>query len=190
MGLSREGERVGVDALLLTVPAYNKPPQEGLYRHFKTIADSVAIPGVLYNVPSRTAINMTADTTLRLAQQDNIVGVKEASSDADQITSIITNAPDGFRVWSGNDNETFSIMSTGGYGIVSVASNVIGNQIQSMINMILGGERERAAAELALYERFKADESAQAITGPFRRESPEDNNERQNIHEHRHNETS
>ena len=145
--LSREAERVGVDALLLTVPAYNKPPQEGLYQHFKTIAESVTIPGVLYNVPSRTSINMTADTTLRLAQHDNIVGVKEASSDADQITSIITNAPDGFRVWSGNDNETFSIISTGGYGIVSVASNVIGNQIKSMINMILEGERERAAAE-------------------------------------------
>jgi len=145
--LSREAERVGVDALLLTVPAYNKPPQEGLYQHFKTIAESVAIPGVLYNVPSRTSINMTADTTLRLAQHDNIVGVKEASSDADQITSIITNAPDGFRVWSGNDNETFSIMCTGGYGVVSVASNIIGNQIKSMINLILEGETEPAAAE-------------------------------------------
>ena len=145
--LSKQAERAGVDALLLTVPAYNKPPQEGLYRHFKTIAESVHIPGILYNVPSRTSLNMTAGTTLRLAEIDNIAGVKEASSMPDQITSIIDGAPDGFHVWSGNDNETFSIMCTGGYGIVSVAANVIGNQIKAMIGMILEGDLERAAAE-------------------------------------------
>ena len=135
--LSREAEGVGVDALLLTVPAYNKPPQEGLYKHFKAIAEATSLPGILYNVPSRTSLNMTDDTTLRLAEIDNIIGVKEASSDPVQITRIIDGAPDGFRVWSGNDDETFSIMCTGGYGIVSVAAHIIGNQIKAMMGMIL-----------------------------------------------------
>ena len=145
--LSKEAERVGVDGLLLTVPAYNKPSQEGLYQHFKAIAGATSLPGLLYNVPSRTALNMTGETTLRLAQIDNIVGVKEASSDPVQIAQIIDAAPEGFRVWSGNDDETFSIMCVGGYGIVSVASNVIGNQIRAMMGMILEGELERAARE-------------------------------------------
>ena len=155
--LSREAEKAGVDALLLTVPAYNKPPQEGLYQHFKAIADSVSIPGILYNVPSRTALNMTAETTLRLAAIDNIIGVKEASSDPTQITFVIDGAPDGFKVWSGNDDETFSIMCTGGYGIVSVASNVIGLQIKHMMGLILEGEIEAAAREhRRLLPLFKA----------------------------------
>ncbi len=145
--LSQEAERIGVDGLLLTVPAYNKPSQEGLYQHFKVIAGATRLPGVLYNVPSRTALNMTAETTLRLAEIDNIVGVKEASSDLVQITRIVDGAPDGFNVWSGNDDETFPIMCVGGYGIVSVASNFIGNQIKAMMGMILEGELERAAAE-------------------------------------------
>lgn len=145
--LSKEAERIGVDALLLTVPAYNKPPQEGLYQHFKAITDAVNIPGILYNVPSRTALNMTAETTLRLAQIDKIIGVKEASSDPVQITQVIDGAPDGFNVWSGNDDETFSIMCTGGFGIVSVASNIIGNQIKHMMGLILEGEVESAAKE-------------------------------------------
>ena len=145
--LSKEAERVGVDALLLTVPAYNKPQQEGLYQHFKAIAEATDLPGVLYNVPSRTSLNMTDATTLRLAQIDNIVGVKEASSDPDQITRVVDGAPPGFKVWSGNDNETFSIMCVGGYGVVSVASNIIGDQIKAMMGMILEGDLESAASE-------------------------------------------
>lgn len=155
--LSKEAERIGVDALLLTVPAYNKPTQGGLIAHFTEIADAVSIPGILYNVPSRTALNMTADTTLRLAQVPNIVGVKEASSDPDQIAFTIKDAPDGFKVWSGNDNETFSIVATGGYGVVSVAGNIIGNQVAAMIGSILEGNIERAASEhLRLLPIFKA----------------------------------
>ena len=145
--LSREAEKVGVDGLLLTVPAYNKPPQEGLYHHFKAIAEATSLPGLLYNVPSRTSLNMTDETTLRLARIDNIVGVKEASSDLVQITRIIDGAPDGFNVWSGNDDETFPIMCVGGYGIVSVAGNIIGNQIKAMMGMVLEGDVENAAAE-------------------------------------------
>ena len=145
--LSREAENVGVDGLLLTVPAYNKPPQEGLYLHFKAIAESTKLPGLLYNVPSRTSLNMTAETTLNLAKIDNIIGVKEASSDLVQITQIIDGAPSGFKVWSGNDDETFPIMCVGGYGLVSVASNIIGNQIKLMMGMVLEGEIESAAKE-------------------------------------------
>lgn len=145
--LSKEAEKVGVDGLLLTVPAYNKPQQDGLYQHFKAIAEATKLPGILYNVPSRTALNMTADTTLRLAQVDNIVGVKEASSDPVQIASIVDGAPVGFNVWSGNDDETFSVMCVGGYGIVSVASNIIGLQIREMIGMIIEGDLEKAASE-------------------------------------------
>jgi len=118
-----------------------------LYRHFKAIAESTSLPGILYNVASRTALNMTDETTLRLAEVDNIVGIKEASSDPVQITRVIDGAPDGFRVWSGNDDETFSIMCTGGYGVVSVAAHIIGNQIQAMMGKILEGDVESAAAE-------------------------------------------
>ena len=144
--LSKDAEKLGVDGLLLTVPAYNKPTQEGLYKHFVKIADSVNIPGILYNVPSRTSLNMEAETTLRLSSIENIIGVKEASSDLDQITEIISNAPEGFKVWSGNDNETFLIMMLGGYGVVSVASNIIGTQVKSMMGLILEGEIEKASS--------------------------------------------
>lgn len=157
IALSRAAEKVGVDAILMTVPAYNKPTMGGLYRHFTSIADAVGIPGVLYNVPSRTALNMDAATTLRLAQVPNIVGVKEASSDADQIAYVIKDSPDGFRVWSGNDNETFATMATGGYGIVSVAGNIISGQVQKMMGLLLEGDVEAAAAEhLRLLPIFNA----------------------------------
>ena len=144
--LSKEAEKVGADGLLLTVPAYNKPTQEGLYQNFKAISEATSLPGLLYNVPSRTALNMEAETTLRLAEIDSIVGVKEASSDYVQITNIIDKAPEGFDVWSGNDDETFPIMCVGGYGVVSVASNLYGNQIKTMMGLILEGNIESAAA--------------------------------------------
>ena len=154
--LSKEAEREGADAILLTVPAYNKPTQEGLYQHFKSIAESVHLPGILYNVTSRTSLNMSNETTVRLSQIDNIVGIKEAGSDLDQITRIIRDTDDDFRVWSGNDNETFYIMGLGGYGIVSVASHLVGRQIKAMMGMILEGEIENAAAEhRRLLELFK-----------------------------------
>ena len=145
--LSKEAEKLGVDAILLTVPAYNKPTQEGLIKHFQKIADSVSIPGILYNVPTRTSLNMDADTTIKLSKVPNIVGVKEASSDADQITNIISKTDDDFKIWSGNDNETLSIMTTGGYGVVSVASNIIGNQVKRMMGYILDGQMANAVAE-------------------------------------------
>ena len=145
--LSKQAEKQGVDGLLLVVPYYNKPPQEGLYQHFKAIARNVDLPCILYNVTSRTSLNMTHDTTIRLSEIENIVGIKEAGSDLDQITRIIDGAKPGFLVWSGNDNETFYIMATGGYGVVSVASHLVGNQIKQMMGLLLEGDVEGAAAE-------------------------------------------
>ena len=154
--LSVEAEREGVDGVLLVVPYYNKPPQEGLYQHFKAIAQSVHIPCIVYNVTSRTSLNMSHETTIRLSHIDNIVGVKEAGSDMDQIARIIDGARDDFLVWSGNDNETFYIMAMGGYGVVSVASHLVGSQIKHMMGLLLEGDVERAAAEhRRLHSLFK-----------------------------------
>lgn len=114
----------GADAFLIVVPYYNKPTQEGLYEYFKAVADSTDKPVVLYNVPGRTGTNMTAETTLRLAETKNIIAVKEASGNYAQISEIIRNAPEGFSVLSGNDDETLSLMATGAAGVISVASNV------------------------------------------------------------------
>ncbi len=145
--LTQEAEKIGVDGLLLVVPYYNKPPQEGLYQHFKAIADSTSLPAIVYNVTSRTSLNMTHETTIRLSEIDNIVGIKEAGSDMDQVARIIDGAKPGFLVWSGNDNETFYIMAMGGYGVVSVASHLIGSQIKQMMGLLLEGDIEGAAAE-------------------------------------------
>ena len=143
---TREAEKIGVDACLLVVPYYNKPTQEGLYQHFKTIAESTSLPCILYNVPSRTVINMSADTAIRLSHIDNIAGVKEASGNLEQIARIISNTREDFLVWSGNDSETFPIMALGGYGIISVASHLVGNQIKQMIDSFVSGKVGEAAA--------------------------------------------
>ena len=147
IGRAQRASELGIDGILSSSPAYNKPTQEGLFQHFKVISESTSLPGILYNVPGRTSLNMTADTTLRLAQIDNIVGVKEASSDFPQITEIIDQSPDNFMVWSGNDDETFQIMCVGGFGIVSVASNIIGLQIKKMMELILQQNISSAAIE-------------------------------------------
>jgi len=143
---TKEAERIGVDACLLVVPYYNKPTQEGLYQHFKTIAESTSLPCILYNVPSRTVTNMSADTVIRLSQIDNIVGVKEASGNLEQIAKIINDTREDFLVWSGNDSDTFPMMAIGGYGIISVVSHLVGKQIKQMIDSFVGGKINEAAA--------------------------------------------
>jgi len=144
--VTKEAERIGVDACLLVVPYYNKPTQEGLYQHFKTIAQSTSLPCILYNVPSRTVTSLSADTTIKLSQIDNIIGVKEASGNLDQITKIISNTRDDFLVYSGNDGDTFPIMVLGGYGVISVASHLVGKQLKEMIDCITNGEIDKAAS--------------------------------------------
>jgi 4-hydroxy-tetrahydrodipicolinate synthase len=143
--LSREAARAGVDGLLGTVPYYNKPPQEGLYQHFTAIAEAVPLPIILYNVPSRTVTNMLPETTVRLSRIENIVGIKEASGNFEGIARIIQESRPGFRVWSGDDSATLPILSLGGYGIVSVASHLVGAQIQRMIRAHVAGRVDEAA---------------------------------------------
>ncbi len=143
---TRGAEKIGVDACLLVVPYYNKPTQEGLYQHFRTVAESTGLPCIMYNVPSRTVVNMTADTVIRLSKVDNIIGVKEASGNFEQIAKIIQETSGDFFVWSGNDTDTFPIMALGGYGIISVASHLVGNQIKQMIDSFVGGKVAEAAA--------------------------------------------
>lgn len=143
---TKEAEKLGVDAALLVVPYYNKPSQEGLYQHFKKIAGSTSLPCIVYNVPSRTVTNLSADTVVRLSQIDNIIGVKEASANMEQIAAIIEKAKKGFLVWSGNDSDTFNLMTLGGYGIISVVSHLVGKQIKDMIDKTVAGKISEAAA--------------------------------------------
>ncbi len=144
--LTHLAEQAGADGVLLVVPYYNKPPQEGLYQHFKAIANSTHLPAIVYNVPSRTALNMTADTVIRLSAIENIVGLKEASGNLEQAGDIIQRARRGFVVYSGNDQDTLPLLSIGGYGVISVASHLVGERIASMIRLAVSGQYEEASA--------------------------------------------
>ena len=136
----------GADAFLIVVPYYNKPTQEGQYQYFKAVAESTDKPIVLYNVPGRTGANMTAETTLRLAEIDNIVAIKEASGNREQIMEILRNAPAGFQVLSGNDDDTLWMMENGGAGVISVASNVAPVQMAEFMKAFREGRTEDAHA--------------------------------------------
>lgn len=135
----------GVDAFLVVVPYYNKPPQEGMYQYYKAVAESTEKPIILYNVPGRTGSNMTAETTLRLAQIENIIAIKEASSNRGQILEIIQGRPEGFLVLSGNDDETFPLMKEGADGIISVASNIDPLSCAKLAHAMMEGKVEKAA---------------------------------------------
>jgi 4-hydroxy-tetrahydrodipicolinate synthase len=142
---AREVSKLGVDGIMAVVPYYNKPPQEGLYRHFRTIAEAVDLPVIVYNIPSRSVINMTAETTLRLAHDvENIVAIKEASGDFRQIGEITHGAPDGFEVLSGNDEDTLPLMALGGTGVISVISHVAGPRFKEMVEAQASGDHTRA----------------------------------------------
>ena len=142
---TKEAERIGVDACLLVVPYYNKPTQDGLYQHFKAVAQETSLPCILYNVPSRTVISLSADTAIKLSHIDNIIGVKEASGNLGAIAKIIGNTSEDFLVWSGNDSDILPILTLGGYGVISVASHLVGNQIKKMIDAFIDGKIEEAA---------------------------------------------
>jgi len=142
--LTREAEKAGVDGILLVVPYYNKPTQEGLYQHFRTIAEATSLPCILYNVPSRTITSLALETVLRLSEVPNIVGIKEASANFEHIARIVKEAPKDFLVWSGNDGDTFHILSMGGYGVISVASHLVGQEIKQMIGRCMAGETAAA----------------------------------------------
>ena len=142
--LTKIAENCGVDGIMLVVPYYNKPPQEGLFRHFSAIAAQTALPVMVYNVPGRTVVNMTAETTLRLAQISNIVAVKEASGDLEQIARIRAGAPGDFAVYSGDDSMTLPVLAVGGIGVVSVVSHIAGREIKQMITAFKNGDTEAA----------------------------------------------
>jgi len=155
---ARKATSLGVDAIMCVVPYYNKPPQEGIYRHFRSIAEAVDVPVLLYNIPGRCVVNMTAETTLRLAKDvENIVGVKEASGDLAQIARIVQGAPEGFEVLSGDDEMTLPMMGMGCTGVISVASHVAGLQMREMVEAHASGDHTRALSlHLHLLPLFKS----------------------------------
>lgn len=155
--LTRAAEEIGVHGIMLVVPYYNKPPQEGLITHFKTIADTTELPIILYNIPGRTGINMTPDTIETLSRVSNIVGVKEASGNLEQVTDIRRRTPRSFKIYSGDDALTLPVMAVGGEGIISVASHVAGKEIKQMIKAFEEGNVTMAAElNCKLFPLFKA----------------------------------
>jgi len=157
ISLSQYAEKIGVDGILLVVPYYNKPPQHSLIDHFSAIADSVSLPIILYNVPSRTGTNLEPETISKLANyKDNIVGIKCASGNIDQITKITKNTPEEFIVMSGDDVLTYHIMALGGKGVISVASNIIPVKMVEFTNTMLNNDWNKARRmQLELYDLFK-----------------------------------
>ncbi len=149
IAISQHAKEMGADGVLLVAPYYNKPSQEGLYQNFKAIAESVALPQVVYNVPGRTGVNMSADTTVRLAEIDNIVAIKEASGDVTQASEIIARAGDKIDVLSGDDFLTLPLMACGAKGVISVTANIMPKQVKDMVQSIKDG-RWAAAKELHL----------------------------------------
>ncbi|MBO9596643.1 MAG: 4-hydroxy-tetrahydrodipicolinate synthase [Cohnella sp.] len=153
--LTKKAEEAGVDGILLVAPYYNKPSQEGIYQHFRVIAEATKLPVMIYNVPSRTVTSISVATTLRLAQIPNIVATKECAG-LEQVTEIVSGAPEGFVVYSGDDAMTLPVLSVGGYGIVSVASHVIGARMKQLIEAYLAGNvKEAIALNQQCYPYFK-----------------------------------
>lgn len=144
--LTKLAEEAGVDAIMLVTPYYNKPSQEGLYQHFKAIAESTKLPIMLYNIPGRSAVNLLPETIIRLAQVENIVAVKEASGNLEAMAEIIAQTDDNFTLYSGDDSLTLPVLAIGGVGVVSVASHIIGQELQEMISLFKKGEVDKAAS--------------------------------------------
>ncbi len=144
--LTKKAEQAGVDAIMLVTPYYNKPNQEGIYQHFKAIAESTHLPVMLYNVPGRTSSSIAPETVIRLSEIDNIVAIKEASGDLDNMAKIIEKTPDDFALYTGDDSLTLPTLSIGGDGVISVASHVVGDEMQEMIQAFLSGDVEKAGS--------------------------------------------
>jgi len=146
ISLTRCGKDAGADACLLVTPYYNKPTQEGLYRHHRAVAEAVPIPQILYNVPGRTACDILPETVARLAQVDNIVAIKEATGDLERARRILDLCGEGFALYSGDDATARDLMLLGGQGVISVTANVAPNLMHRMCVAALGGDREQAQA--------------------------------------------
>ncbi len=144
IALTRTAQQAGVRACLLVVPYYNKPPQEGLYQHFRSIAEAVSVPQILYNVPGRTGVDMANDTTLRLSEIDNIVGIKDATNDLVRGADLIRRCPDDFAVYSGEDGTACRLMLAGGKGTISVSANAAPRLMHEMCTAAVAGDEETA----------------------------------------------
>ncbi|MGP4075144.1 4-hydroxy-tetrahydrodipicolinate synthase [Halobacillus sp. K22] len=144
--LSKRAEKAGVDAVMLVAPYYNKPDQRGLYQHFKTIAEAIKLPVMIYNVPGRSVVQLTPDTIVSLSHIKNIVSVKEATGDLDGMSEIISRTEDSFSLYSGDDNLTLPAYAIGAHGIISVSSHIIGNEMQTMLKLYKEGKDKEAAA--------------------------------------------
>ncbi|MBO8142346.1 MAG: 4-hydroxy-tetrahydrodipicolinate synthase [Firmicutes bacterium] len=154
--LTKEAEKLGVDGIMAVVPYYNKPPQDGLYEHFRAIAESTSLPVMLYNVPGRTGQNLLPETVARLAEIDNIVAVKESSGNMDQVSEIRRRTPPEFLIYSGDDSLTLPILAVGGTGVISVAGHLVGRRIRAMIDAFQKGDVKTATAiHLELLPIFK-----------------------------------
>lgn len=163
--LTRAAENCGVDGIMLVAPYYNKPSQEGLYQHFKVIAEATNLPIMIYNIPGRTSCNIEVDTIVQLSEIENIVCVKEASGDLDAMSEIIRRTPNEFVLYSGDDGLTLPVLAIGGVGIVSVAAHIVGNEMQNMIHAFKSGNVEEAGAlHRNLLPTFKALFSAPSPT--------------------------
>ena len=143
--LTKEAEECGVDGIMLVTPYYSRPSQQGLYEHFAAIAKETTLPIMLYNIPGRSSVNMTSETTIRLSEIENIVSTKEASGDLDEISRIIEYTKDDFMVYSGDDSMTLPVLAIGGDGVVSVASHVIGKEMSEIVSAFKNGETKKAA---------------------------------------------
>jgi len=146
ISLTKLAEETGVDGIMLVAPYYNKPSQEGLYQHFKTIAQSTSLPVMLYNIPGRSVVNISVETIVRLSEIPNVVSIKEASGNLDAMAEIISKTPSDFTLYSGDDGLTIPVLAIGGTGVISVASHIIGNDMQEMINAFKNGDVQKAAA--------------------------------------------
>jgi len=154
---SQEMAALGVDGLLIVAPYYNKPSQEGLYQHFKAVAESVELPIILYNIPGRCGINMEPATIARLAEIKNIVGVKEASGNLEQMSKVRKLTAPEFLLYSGDDSLTMPLLSIGGAGIISVAAHAVGDEMKAMVDAYFAGKvAEATAIHLKLYDFMKA----------------------------------
>lgn len=157
IALTHEAEKLGVHGAMLVGPYYNKPTQEGFYQHFKTIADSSALPFIVYNVPGRTSSNILPQTIARLTACKNIVAVKEASGSLDQVSEIIRITPPDFLVYSGDDGITLPVLAVGGTGVISVAGHIVGKQMKEMISAFFQGDLAKAQEiHLELHPFFRA----------------------------------
>lgn len=144
VALTREAEEIGCDGILLISPYYNKPNQEGLYRHFRTVAESTRLPVILYNHPPRTGVAIAPETLARLVQVSNIVGLKDSSASLDVASDFRKVTPESFLLYSGNDSLTLPMLAIGGYGVISVATHVVGNEVHAMVDATLRGDWEEA----------------------------------------------